>query len=157
MSRTPLRWWWISQDVQVQRCTTCPVLLTAVNHQQLHQKLFSEAPMFFQRSLLDYTHLHHTVHWWKNAGVICLLNFTISHVLLCESFILEAVTALPQGQDHWLEKSFVLVTTSEERKEDEMEGATLYASKADSLPEARGTSSSCEEKKLSTTAQQSFQ
>lgn len=77
-------------------------------------------------------------------------------MLLCESFTLEAVTALPQGEDHWLEKSFVLVTTSEERKEDEMEGATLHASKADSLPEARGTSS-YEEKKLSTTAQQSFQ
>lgn len=78
-------------------------------------------------------------------------------MLLCESFILEVVTALPQGQDHWLEKSFVLVTTSEERKEDEVEGPTLYASKADNLPEASGTSSSYEEKKLSTTAQQSFQ
>lgn len=60
----------------------------------------------------------------------------------------EALTALPQSQDHWLEESFVLVTTREERKEDEVEGAMLYASKADSLPEARGPSSSWEGKKL---------
>lgn len=56
-------------------------------------------------------------------------------------FVPEAITAIPQGQDHWLEESFVLVITSEEGKEDEMEGATLCASKADSLPEARGASS----------------
>lgn len=74
----------ISQGIQVQCWSTCPVPLAAVKDQQLHQKLFSEALTFFQRSLLDYAHLHHTVHWWKNWGVICLLNFTV--VLLHESF-----------------------------------------------------------------------
>lgn len=47
-----------------------------------------------------------------------------------------AITALPQGQDHWLGESFGLETTGEERRVDEREGPTLCASKADHLPEA---------------------
>ena len=53
----------------------------------------------------------------------------------------EDITALPQGQDCWLEESLVLGTTGEEKKEAEMKGA-VYSSKEDSLPEARGASSS---------------
>lgn len=74
-----LVWWWTGQGVRVQCCSTCPVLLTAINHQQLHQKLFSKALMLFQRSLLDYTHSALMKKLRSNLS----LNFTV--VLLHES------------------------------------------------------------------------
>lgn len=51
----------VDQGIEVQHCKhlSCPA-----NHQQLPQKWFSEALVFFQRSLLFYIHLHHTLHWW---------------------------------------------------------------------------------------------
>lgn len=70
----------VDQGIEVQHCKhlSCPV-----NHQQLPQKWFSETLMFFQSSLLLYTHLHLTLYQWvkKKKEIICLLNLTL--VFLC--------------------------------------------------------------------------
>lgn len=117
-----LVWWWTGQGVRVQCCSTCPVLLTAINHQQLHQKLFSKALMLFQRSLLDYTHSALMKKLRSNLS----LNFTV--VLLHESCTWSHNSSASGSGP--LAGSLVLATTNEERKEDKVEGATLYTSKA---------------------------
>lgn len=75
----------VDQDIEVQYCNlSCPV-----NHQQLPQKWFSEALMFFQSSLLFYTHLHHILDWWgkktpsnlsfKSDNCVAMSVFAQSH------------------------------------------------------------------------------